>query len=178
MREASSRTAGRHSPCSPTGSGSPRPVVPPEPLSPLGLRTGRSRPGCHRQVPAAATARARSGQSRAEQSAAGEPRAQPHLQSIPSSARCAALGAVILSCPRGEAAAPRRTAPALTRVKQNPPCPQQLSASGSPILAPKSFSAGPPRARCSPAHAVPSARSSARAAPATPSPGRRRRRLL
>ena len=110
----------------------------------------------------------RAEQSRAEQSRAGEPRAQPHLQSIPSPARCAALGAFILSCPRGEAAAPRRTVPARTRVSQSPPSPQQLSASGSPIRAPKSFSAGQPRARRSPVHAVPSVRGAAAPEPLPP----------
>lgn len=170
MREASSRTTGRHPPCSPPSGSSPRPGAPPEPVSPPGPRTGRSRPGCHRRARGRSDSRSafRAEQSTAEQSRAGEPRAQPHLQSIPSPARCAALGAFILSCPRGEAAAPRRTVPARTRVSQSPPSPLQLSASGSPIRAPKSFSAGQPRARRSPVHAVPSVRGAAAPEPLPP----------
>lgn len=175
MREASSRTTGRHPPCSPPSGSSPRPGAPPEPVSPPGPRTGRSRPGCHRRARGRSDSRSAfraeqstAQQSTAEQSRAGEPRAQPHLQSIPSPARCAALGAFILSCPRGEAAAPRRTVPARTRVSQSPPSPQQLSASGSPIRAPKSFSAGQPRARRSPVHAVPSVRGAAAPEPLPP----------
>ncbi|XP_046780999.1 proline-rich protein 2-like isoform X2 [Gallus gallus] len=76
MREASSRTTGRHPPCSPPSGSSPRPGAPPEPVSPPGPRTGRSRPGCHRRARGRSDSRSafRAEQSRAEQSRAEQSR--------------------------------------------------------------------------------------------------------
>ena len=187
MREASSRTTGRHPPCSPPSGSSPRPGAPPEPVSPPGPRTGRSRPGCHRRARGRSDSRSafraeqsraehsRAEQSRAEQSRRASRSAAPPEHPEPRQVRGSRRLHPQLS-PRGSSGpAPHGSCPHTRKSEPSQPAAALslgLANSRSKILQRRTAAGSAQPRAC---RTVGARGSSARAAPATPSPGRRRR---